>query len=90
MKRSSKNVLFCGTDVIQSRNFADQRVTAVVVRTGFRTAKGEMVRAILFPKPLRFAFNRDVNQFVGLLAGVAFMGFCISIYLQVRQNALFS
>nr|CDS34346.1 cation transporting atpase worm [Hymenolepis microstoma] len=86
LKGSSKSVLFCGTSVIQSRNFSDQKVVAVVVRTGFRTAKGEMVRAILFPKPMKFAFTRDANRFIGLLAIVAIGGFAFSVYLQLRNG----
>ena len=83
LKTSSKSVLFCGTAVIQSRNVAEEKVTAVVVRTGFRTAKGEMVRAILFPKPMKFAFTRDVNRFIAILAGVAVCGFAFCVYIQV-------
>ncbi|VDN98114.1 unnamed protein product [Rodentolepis nana] len=90
LKASSKSVLFCGTSVIQSRNFSDQKVLAVVVRTGFRTAKGEMVRAILFPKPMKFAFTRDANRFIGLLAIVAVGGFALSVYLQVSYEFHFS
>ncbi|KAH9285429.1 putative cation-transporting ATPase W08D2.5 [Echinococcus granulosus] len=86
LKASSKSVLFCGTSVIQSRNFADQKVTAVVVRTGFRTAKGEMVRAILFPKPMKFKFTRDVNRFVGVLALISLGGFAFSVYILLRNG----
>ncbi|VUZ51202.1 unnamed protein product [Hymenolepis diminuta] len=86
LKSSSRSVLFCGTAVIQSRNYADQKVIAVVVRTGFRTAKGEMVRAILFPKPMKFAFTRDVNRFIGLLAIVATGGFAFSVYIQLKNG----
>ncbi|KAL5111345.1 putative cation-transporting ATPase [Taenia crassiceps] len=86
LKASSKSVLFCGTSVIQSRNFADQKVMAVVVRTGFRTAKGEMVRAILFPKPMKFKFTRDVNRFIGVLALVALSGFAFSVYILLRNG----
>ncbi|KAL5972016.1 putative cation-transporting ATPase 13A3 [Taenia solium] len=86
LKASSKSVLFCGTSVIQSRNFADQKVTALVVRTGFRTAKGEMVRAILFPKPMKFKFTQDVNRFIGVLALVALGGFAFSVYIQLQNG----
>ncbi|VDM31789.1 unnamed protein product [Hydatigera taeniaeformis] len=86
LKASSKSVLFCGTSVIQSRNFADQKVIAVVVRTGFRTAKGEMVRAILFPKPMKFKFTRDVNRFVGVLALIAVGGFAFSVYILLQNG----
>lgn len=86
VKSASKSMLFCGTSVIQTRNFADQSVIAVVVRTGFRTAKGEMVRAILFPKPMRFKFNQDVAKFVGALSVLAIIGFGLSVYLLLRNG----
>ncbi|KAL7063632.1 hypothetical protein AAHC03_0913 [Spirometra sp. Aus1] len=86
VKSASKSVLFCGTSVIQTRNFADQNVIAVVVRTGFRTAKGEMVRAILFPKPMKFKFNQDVAKFVGALSVLAVIGFGVSVYLLLRNG----
>ena len=36
--------------------------------TGFTTAKGSLVRSILFPKPVGFQFFRDALRFVGFLA----------------------
>ncbi|VEL13753.1 unnamed protein product, partial [Protopolystoma xenopodis] len=81
IKTSGRHLLFCGTQVIQTRNYADERVLAVVSRTGFQTAKGEMVRAILFPKPMKFKFTQDAFQFVGALAVIAVIGFGISVYI---------
>lgn len=88
LKASSKSALYCGTSVIQTRNLAGHKAIAVVVRTGFRTAKGEMVRAILFPKPMKFKFTRDVHKFVAALSTLAFVGFCISIYIMASLTFL--
>uniref|UniRef100_A0A8U7M6B9 Cation-transporting ATPase n=1 Tax=Corvus moneduloides TaxID=1196302 RepID=A0A8U7M6B9_CORMO len=59
-----KHVLFCGTEVIQTK--ADDRgvVKAVVLRTGFNTAKGDLVRSILYPKPMNFKLYRDALRFL--------------------------
>lgn len=58
-KEHAKHTLFCGTRVIQTRFYDGAKVKAVVVRTGFQTAKGELVRSIMFPKPVDFKFNRE-------------------------------
>lgn len=40
-KEHARHTLFCGTHVIQTRYFGNEKVLAVVVRTGFSTAKGK-------------------------------------------------
>lgn len=39
-KEHSRHTLFCGTKIIQTRYFGNEKVLAVVIRTGFSTAKG--------------------------------------------------
>lgn len=39
-KEHSRHTLFCGTQVIQTRYFGNEKVLAIVIRTGFTTAKG--------------------------------------------------
>ncbi|CAI7803825.1 unnamed protein product [Closterium sp. NIES-53] len=39
-------------------------VTAMVVGTGYATAKGELVRAIIYPKPMSFDFERKLYLFI--------------------------
>ncbi|TPP55946.1 Cation-transporting ATPase [Fasciola gigantica] len=86
LRAAARHVLFGGTSVIQTRNYADEKVLAVVARTSFRTAKGELVRAILFPKPLKFKFTQDAVKFVAALAVVALIGFCFSVYFMHRSG----
>ncbi|XP_052761009.1 polyamine-transporting ATPase 13A3-like isoform X1 [Mya arenaria] len=85
-KDHGRHILFCGTHVIQTRFYGGHKVKAVVFRTGFSTAKGELVRSILYPKPVDFRFNRDTYKFVGILAGVAFVGFVYTIVLMVNRG----
>ncbi|ESN93246.1 hypothetical protein HELRODRAFT_89193 [Helobdella robusta] len=82
----SKHILFCGTHVMQTRYYDNKKVKAVVMRTGFYTAKGELVRSIMFPKPLDFKFTKDAFKFVGVLALVACIGMIYTIVLMVKKG----
>uniref|UniRef100_A0A8C3K5N1 Cation-transporting ATPase n=1 Tax=Calidris pygmaea TaxID=425635 RepID=A0A8C3K5N1_9CHAR len=84
-----KHVLFCGTEVIQTK--ADDRgvVKAVVLRTGFNTAKGDLVRSILYPKPMNFKLYRDALRFLMCLIAFAAIGMiytvCVFVLNGVRE-----
>uniref|UniRef100_A0A0B6ZE45 Cation-transporting ATPase n=1 Tax=Arion vulgaris TaxID=1028688 RepID=A0A0B6ZE45_9EUPU len=86
MKNHSRHILFCGTHVIQTRFYGNQKVKAIVLRTGFATSKGDLVRSIMFPKPVDFKFQRHSYYFVMVLAGIAIMGFIYTIILMVRRG----
>lgn len=76
----SKHFLFMGTKMVRVRggDNVSAAATAIVVRTGFSTAKGALVRSMLFPKPNNFKFYRDSFRFIGVLSVIAFVGFLIS------------
>ncbi|XP_028609605.1 probable cation-transporting ATPase 13A4 isoform X2 [Grammomys surdaster] len=59
-----RHVLFCGTEVIQAKAAGSGTVRAVVLQTGFNTAKGDLVRSILYPKPMNFKLYRDAIRFL--------------------------
>ncbi|MEL7309576.1 MAG: hypothetical protein AAGK05_18135 [Pseudomonadota bacterium] len=81
--KHTRHLLFGGTQVIQTRNYPGEKVRAVVYRTGFLTGKGELVRSIMFPKPIEFKFNRDAVSYVKVLSVFAVFGFGFTIYLRV-------
>ncbi|XP_042560511.1 polyamine-transporting ATPase 13A3-like isoform X2 [Clupea harengus] len=81
-----RHTLFCGTHVIQTRFYAGELVKALVVRTGFGTEKGQLVRAILYPKPTDFKLYRDAYLFLLCLVGVATIGFIYTIVLSVMNQ----
>ncbi|XP_074955040.1 putative cation-transporting ATPase 13A4 [Phalacrocorax aristotelis] len=74
-----KHILFCGTEVIQTK--ADDRgvVKAVVLRTGFNTAKGDLIRSILYPKPMNFRLYRDALRFLMCLVAFAAIGMIYTV-----------
>lgn len=85
-KEHARHTLFCGTHVIQTRYFGDEKVLAVVVSTGFSTAKGNLVRSILHPPPVDYRFEKDSYRFVILLAGVAFIGFIYTVVTKTLRG----
>ncbi|GLG97387.1 Calcium-transporting ATPase sarcoplasmic/endoplasmic reticulum type [Gryllus bimaculatus] len=80
-----RHTLFCGTEVLQTRFY--NREVAVVVRVGYLTTKGELVRSILFPKPMGFKFYADSMKFVLLLFAAAVAGMSFSVYLYMSRHA---
>lgn len=85
-ERQKRHTLFSGTRVIQTRYYGHARVLAVVVRTGFSTTKGRLIRSILNPKPVGFKFFRDSMRFVGFLSLLALAGFSFSVYIFIKQG----
>ncbi|KAH9485007.1 putative cation-transporting ATPase [Psilocybe cubensis] len=86
---NAKTFLYCGTKVVRIRGtFTNEGqgrpALAVVARTGFNTTKGALIRSMLFPKPIGFKFYRDSVRFIGVLAGIAGLGFCFSAIEFVR------
>ncbi|XP_029433723.1 cation-transporting ATPase 13A2 isoform X2 [Rhinatrema bivittatum] len=81
-----RHTLFCGTQVIQAKSYMGGDVHAVVTRTGFCTAKGDLISSILYPKPVGFKFYRDALTFVLFLGVLALAGDMYSIIVLVRNK----
>ncbi|XP_055864481.1 polyamine-transporting ATPase 13A3-like [Biomphalaria glabrata] len=90
IKTHSRHILFCGTHVIQTRFYGNQKVKAVVLRTGFSTSKGELVRSIMYPKPVDFKFQRHSYYYVMFLSFIAILGFIYTVILMVQNEELVS
>lgn len=78
----AKCFLYSATKVVRIRGDAagasQPQALGLVVRTGFNTTKGSLVRSMLFPKPMGFKFYRDSMRFILFLAGLAGLGFMAS------------
>lgn len=88
-QKVAKHFLFCGTKIIRARRPQqvddDEAVAlAVVVRTGFSTTKGALVRSMLFPKPSGFKFYRDSFRYISVMGVIAALGFIASFANFVR------
>lgn len=86
---AAKHFLFSGTKIIRARRPQDGHddeavALAIVVRTGFNTTKGALVRSMLFPKPSGFKFYKDAFRYISVMAGVAAVGFVASFTNFVR------
>ncbi|KAL8198248.1 UNVERIFIED_CONTAM: hypothetical protein K2H54_002622, partial [Gekko kuhli] len=81
-----RHTLFCGTQVLQGRPYAGAEVLAIVTRTGFCTAKGDLISSILYPKPVNFKFYKDAVKFVLFLAILATLGTAYSIFILIRNR----
>jgi len=84
----AKSMLYSGTKAVRIRGPAQGSLYSpamgYVVRTGFNTTKGALVRSMLFPKPMGFKFYRDSMRFITVLAGIAVMGFMVSAVQFIR------
>ncbi|KAI1647281.1 uncharacterized protein F4817DRAFT_338035 [Daldinia loculata] len=86
---AARHFLFCGTKIIRARkpqdNGDDEAVAlAMVVRTGFNTTKGSLVRSMMFPKPSGFKFYRDSFRYISVMGCVAMLGFVVSFVNFIR------
>ncbi|KAF8590974.1 Ca-transporting ATPase [Ramaria rubella] len=89
--QTAKGYLYSGTRVIRIRGPAEGNpALAMVVRTGFNTTKGALIRSMLFPKPMGFKFYRDSIRFIGVLACIAGLGFLASAFQFIRLHVPWS
>jgi len=72
------------------QKYESKAAYALVIRTGFNTAKGSLVRSMLFPKENFFKFYRDSFKFIFVLAILALFGFAGTIYYFIKFGVPFS
>jgi len=89
----ANHFLYSGTRIVRVRRGTKKdagAAIAMVVRTGFNTTKGSLVRSMLFPRPNKFRFYRDSFRFIGVMSIIAALGFCLSIvnFINLRVCAI--
>ncbi|XP_055377256.1 polyamine-transporting ATPase 13A3 [Condylostylus longicornis] len=84
-KEHSRHTLFSGTKVMQTRYIGSEKVLAVVINTGNITAKGGLIRSILYPPPVDYKFEQDSYKFITLLAIIAGLGFVYTLVTKIQR-----
>ena len=55
-----------------------------VIKTNFSTVKGQLIRIICFPKDRRIKFYVDSAKFLGVLAFLAILSYCLLMIKLVK------
>lgn len=76
----AKSFLYNGTKILKCKSNTDEPVLAMVLKIGFNTTKGSLIRSMLFPKPTGFKFYEDSFKYIGFMTFIAFIGFIYSTY----------
>merc|ERR1719507_558080 len=84
-----QNIVFCGTEILQGKASSGDHCKAFVIRTGFMTTKGELVRSILFPPPLDLAFYDDFLKSVRVFLALGLGGMTSSLYMWISLGGTF-
>lgn len=92
---AAKHMLFGGTHVIRARRPQDSEGSeavslALVIRGGFNTTKGNLIRSMLFPKPTGFKFYSDSFRYIRVMAMVALVGIVMAFFELKRFKVRFS
>lgn len=85
-KEHARHTLYSGTKILQTRYFGSEKVLAVVVRTGFNTSKGGLVRSIMYPPPVDFKFEQDSYLFITGLFCIATVGVFITVFKEIARQ----
>ena len=86
MFNDSKSYLYAATKVLQVKSVGGKPILGVVCSTGYATAKGSLIKSILFPSPSLFHFETQSWKFIGALSILAAAGFIVSLYKMISDD----
>ncbi|GAV04816.1 hypothetical protein RvY_15037 [Ramazzottius varieornatus] len=84
----TRNMISCGSKILQSRGADGQLAKAMVIRTGFMTSKGELIRSIMYFRNIDFQFQNQTYWYIGALAVMAVIGMIYAIIVLKRTPGI--
>ena len=85
---SDKYILFGGTKIVQKRKIGKGNPLGIVFQTGFKTFKGNLINAILYPKPDDDKFTTDSVKYIIFMGILCIIGFGISLKFLITDGEL--
>jgi cation-transporting ATPase 13A2 len=85
--KASSCTLYGGTSVAQARGKKGHKALAVVCRTRFYSAKGQLLRSILFPNELNESFVSDSVKFILVMLSAAILMYIWSMFTLISVGA---
>ncbi|XP_044145829.1 probable cation-transporting ATPase 13A5 isoform X3 [Bufo gargarizans] len=81
------HMLYCGTEVIKTKLPPEGFVKALVLKTGFNTAKGDLISSILHPKPVNFKLHKEVLKVITGLIMLSVVGIIYTVVINSLNGA---
>lgn len=88
-KAKSINRLYAGTKLFGTEHVDESFEMMLVTHTGFHTAKGKLLRSIMYPPPITFKIYVDAFRFLVVLGILAILGFVYTIFIFAYFKAPF-
>ena len=85
---SDKYILFGGTKVVQKRKIGKGNPLGIVFETGFKTFKGNLINAILYPKPDDDNFTKDSVKYIIFMGILCIVAYAISLKFLITEGEL--
>lgn len=84
-------ILFAGTKCLEMKKNSknDTAAIGVVIKSGFSTMKGKLIRSLLYGKPENFKFYRDSTKYIAGMAAIAVICFLFSLHAFIQEGATF-
>lgn len=82
-------MIYAGTKCLETRYYKKDKVPilGLVYETGFNTLKGQLIRAVVFPKPSLFNFYRDSLKFIWAMFVISLFGVVWTVYIYHQFEA---